>query len=93
MQPHIEGIRRIYKPTDEDNKWAEFTAHARMPYSRRIAFLTGVNHPKHWRLCPRCKGKFTARPGMNPCAGCEGYGFESTHVGDKSQYESVTDDD
>jgi hypothetical protein len=84
LRPGVGHLLGLYRPTAEDVAKAGVLSWVRRRYAYRIALLTGVTHPRDWRVCGKCRGKgVSAVMKTMSCTECNRSGFEIGHEGDR----------
>jgi hypothetical protein len=86
-RPWIDQLRRLVAPSASQIAGASNAMTAKKNYPLRLVFASHVRPPDRWRMCPRCRGRFTDRTGTIPCPDCDGGGFVVTHEGDYDEPE------
>jgi hypothetical protein len=81
-QPLLAKLGELVEPTTDEIGKSTYYKMARNRLRLRLLFGMRVRGPHDWRICPRCRGGCTDRPGTMPCSGCDGGGFILTHDGD-----------
>jgi hypothetical protein len=80
VQDSIEQLLQDFRPSPYETRTAADPARAAKRYHSRLAFLTGVTHPREWMSCWSCRGRGRSPGTRETCAACDGSGYGIRHV-------------
>jgi hypothetical protein len=89
MRQLAAQVAELINPTAEEIGRSNYFNMVRNRYRLRLLFGLRINNPSLWRICSKCRGKYTNRPGTMPCGLCDGFGYSLSHEAEVVEEEDV----